>query len=269
MKETKIKKIYRNINLNEWELLEIKEIKAQNNSNTERIANIEAKLDKVFRNSNELVFANVFHDTIKNSEWFKNVPLSLSGWAIGYNFAYILYRILDDIRPKSILELGLGQSTKIINEYAKYYKNTEHHIAEHNKDWIEFFKKKVDMSEMANFHFLENYKRNYEGNEVNAYKGFEKEFKKKKFDLIVIDGPVGGTQEYSRLDTLDIIPGCLNKSFAIILDDCERIGEQRMISLLEKKLNDNNVEFISAYNFVGKTDVYICVSKDLAFLCTI
>ncbi len=265
MKESKIKKIYRNICLTEWGVKETQETKECVKNNTLDILN---NLDKIKRNTDELVFANIFHDTIKHSEWF-DIPLSLSSGAIGYNFAYILYRTLNDIKPKKILEMGLGQSTKIINEYANHYKNIEHHIVEHDAVWIDFFKKSTDMSKMSNFHLLHNYKKKYKGTELNAYMKFKEEFENQKFDLICIDGPVGWGQEYSRMDILDIIPECLNKQFVILLDDCERIGEQRTIELIETKLRKSNISFYSGYQYVGKTDVYICVSDDLEFLCHI
>lgn len=268
MRESKLKKLYRNTCLNEFELNEIKELKEQIKQNNQEINNLKSQLDLVLRNTNELVYSNVFHDTIKNSEWFKNIPLSLTSWAIGYNFAYILYRTLNEIKPKKILELGLGQSTKIVNEYAKHFKNVKHDIVEHNKEWTEFFKNSTDMSDMVNFHLLTNIKRKYNGVELNSYKGFKKEFEKQKFDLMLIDAPVGGT-EYARMDILDILPECLEKSFVIIIDDCQRIGEKRTIELLEKKLRDNNITYCSGYLNKGVTDAYICTSDDLRYLCSI
>lgn len=245
--------------------------------NTCRINDALAKLEDINRNieqnkriANENLFATIFHDTIKDSKWL-NIALSLSSGAIGYPFAYILYRILDEIKPKSILEMGMGQSTKIITEYVKYNEKNgvKHHVVEHDKEWIDFFKMNTKLSEVQNIHLLKNYKRKYNGSEVNAYKDFKKEFSNMKFDLISIDGPVGYGQEYSRMDILDILPECLNKQFIILLDDCERVGEQRTIEMLEAKLNDNNIKFSSGYQYWGVTSVYICVSEDLEFLCHI
>lgn len=264
----KLKRIYKNICLNEWCIKEVQNV-SKNMSNVEsEVTNLKKEIEIIRRNSDDLVFANIFHDTIRNSEWL-DIPLSLSSGAICYNFAYILYRILDDIKPKTILEMGLGQSTKIINEYAKHFDGVHHNIVEHDQNWVDFFKKSTDMSEMVNFHLLKNYKKKYNGTELNAYKGFKNEFKNNKFDFICIDGPVGYGLEYSRMDILDILPDCLNKQFVILLDDCERIGEKRTIELLEKKLRDNNIGFCSGYQYRGRTDAYICVSEDLEFLCHI
>ena len=268
MAENKIKKVYRNICSNEWTLKEVQELRKEVNDLNSRFERLENAILTTNRNSEEMLYAMRFNDTIKNSEWF-NIPLSLSSGAIGYNFAYILYRILNDIKPNRILEMGLGQSTKIINEFVKYNKKTEHHIVEHNKDWVSFFKKSTDVSEYTNFHLLDNYKKSYHGSELNAYKNFKNEFKGMKFDLICIDGPVGVDQEYSRMDILDILPDCLEKSFIILLDDCNRIGEKNTISLIEKKLRDKGIKFNSGYQYKGVTDVYICVSEDLEFLCHI
>lgn len=265
---SKIKKIYSNICSNEWELKEIHELKNRIDNTDLKIDDLFSEIEIIRRNTDDLVYSRIFNDSIKNCNWL-NIPLSLSGWAIGYNFAYILFRCLNDIKPKSILEMGLGQSSKIINEYAKFFQGVQHNIVEHNSDWVDFFKKSTDISDMTNFHLLENYKKKYKGTELNAYRGFKKEFVSNKFDLICIDGPNGSNQEYSRMDILDILPDCLNEQFIILLDDCNRIGEKRTIELIEKKLDASNIKYCSSYKYRGRTDVYICVSEDLEFLCHI
>ena len=245
----RVKKAYKNICLNE-------EIKKQNES-------IEKELITIRRHTDEILFANRFHDVIKQSTWYEDIPLSFSDFAIGYNMAYLLFKILDQYKPKSILEIGLGQSTLMISQYTNKFKS-KHHVVENNKDWIKFFESSLNVKTIPDFHCLPKYTRTINGEEVNAYKGFEKEFKNEKFDLMMIDGP-NGSPYYSRMDVLDIIPKSLNKSFIILLDDAQRPGEIRMFQELEKKLNENNIKFKSAL-YPGNTDVYICVSEDLSFM---
>ena len=275
-------KIFRYLDKTNSSMNKITTLEYQNTVLKEEISNLKDsllilndKLDKLndsitFNNkiSNENLFATIFHDSSKNSEWL-DIPLSLSSWAIGYPYAYILFRILDEIKPKNILEMGMGQSTKIINEYVKHSKNIKYDIVEHDKNWIDFFKTNTNVDELSNIHLLKNYKREYNGTLINAYKNFKKEFKNYKFDFISIDGPVGSGQEYSRMDIIDLIPDCLRETFVILLDDCERIGEQRTIEILETKLNENGIEFSTGYRYWGRTSVYICVSKNLDFLCHI
>lgn len=260
IKNTKIYKLYRNI-------LRVEEL-------NKRVYDMENKLqvqeEKILRVCQENYYANIFHDTIKNSKWF-NIPLSLSNFAIGYPFAYILYRILDEVKPTNILELGLGQSTKIVTEYVKYFnkKDIKHHIVEHNKDWIKFFKENVTLLDNQQIHTLENYKKDFNGESINAYKNFNKTFKKEQFDLILVDGLIGHCQAYSRVDILEIIPSSLKKSFIILIDDYERIGEQNTVKLLEDKLKENNIAFHCSILYSGINTTYICVSEDLKFLCSI
>lgn len=272
MSENKFKKIYRNI----CSIEALLNTSAQHNSITARqikdlsttFTKFEKDLDELNHNSYELIYANYFHDTIKHSKWFDE-PLSLGAGAIGYNFAYILYRAIDAIKPTNILELGLGQSTKIIGSYAKHFKGIEHHVVEHDPEWINFFTRNYTISPTTTVHLLENYKRTFNKTKLNAYKNFEKEFANQKFDLIAIDGPIGSRQEYSRMDILEILPKCLKAQFVIILDDCNRIGEQRTINLIEKKLKESNIDYQSSYHYKGMTDVYVCASKSLEFLCHI
>lgn len=275
MGENKLKKAYRNICLTEWVDKKLQQIELSNKERDEKLSEINNKLDAlnknieiIKRNSNEILYAEIFHDTSKNSKWLHE-ELSLSSGAIGYPLAYILYRILDEVKPKSILELGLGQSTKIITSYVKFEKKVIHDVVEHDQNWINFFKMNMELEEVQNIHCLENYKRKYNDCELNAYRNFKKEFKGKSYDLILIDGPIGWGQEYARMDILDIIPECLNKSFIILLDDSERIGEQRMIEMLEEKLRKNKIEFRTGYQYWGVNTVYVCTSEDLEFLCHI
>lgn len=39
------------------------------------------------------------------------------------------------------MELGLGQTTRIIWQYAEFNEECSHFVVEHSEDWIDFFKK--------------------------------------------------------------------------------------------------------------------------------
>lgn len=265
LKKTRLYKMYNNTN-------KVYELKEENVNLNNRINDLEEKIlrleklsEKTYKISKETLFADMFHDTINNSEWF-NIPLSLCSWAIGYNYAYLLFRVLNEVKPKNILEAGLGQSTKIITEYVKKFENVNHDIVEHNSSWIDFFKNHTDMSNMQNIHLLEMIEKEKNGFKYNCYKNFKKEFKNKKYNLISIDGPIGGGNHFSRIDILDLIPECLDDTFVIMLDDSEREGEQNMIQLLEEKLRKNGVKYCSG-TYEGECDLYICTSEDISFLC--
>ena len=96
---------------------------------------------------------------------------------MGYPFLYVLYRILDEAKPRRILELGLGQSTKMISQYALSDPAVEHTVVEHDPVWIDFFKKQN--ASLANTKIVElpaeiRPFNDFDG--VRAYKGFAETF---------------------------------------------------------------------------------------------
>lgn len=71
------------------------------------------------------------------------------GWTVNWSFLCILYRILDEIQPDSILELGLGQTTKLTTSYMKSKlgkHEKKHSIIEHDEEWMNFMKHSIDLS---------------------------------------------------------------------------------------------------------------------------
>ena len=66
---------------------------------------------------------------------------------MGYQYLYAVYRILNTVKPKKILELGLGQSTKLLSQYAKTNKEVKHIVVEHDQEWIDFYKKENEVAE--------------------------------------------------------------------------------------------------------------------------
>ena len=65
-------------------------------------------LDKLNRNVNELNWANIFHDSIKGCTWLdsENFAINPGRWAVGYNYFYAVFRVLNEFKPKNILELN-------------------------------------------------------------------------------------------------------------------------------------------------------------------
>lgn len=236
-------------------------------SNSLHLMDLQEK--KIFRSTSESVWAHIFHDTIQGSEWLKNKTFYPGRWAAGYPLLYALYRSLNDFQPKSILELGLGQTTRMIGQYAAYQKECRHIVTEHDSEWIDIFKKGFELSSNTEILKLDIEKKSYYETEPStAYVDFAERLKEKKFDLISIDAPFGGDHlEYSRMDILPLIPGCLNKDFVILLDDYNRKGEQNMIEKLEEILEENHIAYTTG-KYWGNKDTFMVASESLKFLCT-
>lgn len=233
-------------------------------------------LTQVYQNSREMKennYRNKFNDTIAGIEWWKtNTSLSLGDWAVGYNYVYFLVRILNSMKPKSILELGLGQSSKVISNYYNYYnklENIRYEIIEQDNEWVEFYKSENYIDDKIKINILpliKVYNKEY-NTEVNVYDNFKKNLINKKYDVISIDGPFG-SEQISRIDILECIPECLNKSFIIIIDDYNREGEKNMVFELENILKSKKIGYVKAISESVK-DICIIASEDKKFLCTI
>lgn len=227
------------------------------------------KMTKLERVEEENTWANVFHDVIKDSVWLQNKAFAPGRWAAGYQMLYVMYRILDSTRPKKILELGLGQTTRMISQYSKYY-NAEHQVVEHDPQWIEFFATTYEVPDNVKFVNLDTIVDKYLDDEaVIMYQGFEEQFRGQKFDFICIDAPIGGKAiKYARVDTLKIIPECLEPDFVILIDDTTRIGENNTIKLLQKIFEENGIEYVIK-RYEGKKSSTILTTNKYSFLTSL
>ncbi|MBR4690266.1 MAG: hypothetical protein IKO90_07365 [Bacteroidales bacterium] len=217
-------------------------------------------------NQKEILNAHRFSDTIKESEWLKNKSFSAGGPALDYGALYTMYRILDSIHPKNILEFGLGQSSRMIYQYVDFYKDTQAVTYEHDEEWISFFKEIVKGQYPLNIYKTELQETIYNGKNTLTYKDNCKELLGQKFDFIFVDGPFG-SEHYSRSQILHLIPYVLDKTFCVMIDDEGRKGEQETISDMERILNDNRIDYYKRVYCSMKNHIVIC-SKDLRFLTT-
>ncbi len=228
-------------------------------------AEIVEKNQYIAKLNSEPYWANVYHDTIINSSWLKDKTVSPGRWAVSYIVLYVLYRVLNEARPKNILECGLGQSSKLTIQYAQS-NNANLMICENNPEWVKFFEK--------NFTGAEKYVKllDIEMKEVvspyksRTYAGFSELIKDNKFDLVIVDGPLG-SERYSRPEILDIVDN-LAPSFIIMLDDLNRAGEQDIWELLKDSLDAKGIKYVEAIYSSDKSLGVIC-SPDLQFLTSL
>ena len=90
-------------------------------------------ITRILHQSLEIEWAHVYHDSIRDKPYLQNLSLNIGRWAGNYAFFYLLNRILFETKPKRILELGLGESSKLISVYIEnILVNSEHLIFEHN-----------------------------------------------------------------------------------------------------------------------------------------
>lgn len=223
----------------------------------------------ILRASNEAVWSDVFHDAILESSWLNKKTFFPGRWAAGYPFLYALYRSLEEFHPKDILELGLGQTTRMIGQYAEYEKKCHHIVVEHDQEWIDTFKQGFLLSTNTEIIKLNIDKNSfYDTEPTTIYVDFAEKLQGRKFDLISIDAPFGGDSlVYARMDILGILPECLKPDFVIFVDDYNRHGEQHMVEKLKGVLEENCIPYRTGI-YKGNKETYMITSESLKFLCT-
>ena len=175
------------------------------------------------------------------------------------------------MHPRRILELGLGQSTKLTGQYARYF-GAAHVVVEHDREWVEFFcpgwKK---LSQQTRIYISPLEETEFNGQRYYAYRDFGRIMKEMESpcDLVLVDGPFGGRSERSRRDIIAYLPQLLSKDFVIMVDDCDRKGEQNLLQEIKDILGRNHIEYVfGLYKSGGDCHAGVIVCKKWRFFAT-
>lgn len=188
----------------------------------------------------------------------------------------LLYKVLRLCRPAAVLELGSGQTTKLLAAY--YHEDPRRLVVtlEENQAWGNLVLPEITRAGACHEYrvaALERRRFRCAGSgrevEVSWYRNTE-DLATRKFDLILVDGPSAppgsrGAAGYARAGFLQYLPGLLKESFVIILDDCDRHGEHATVGLLEEMLRSLRIAFVRFDVQGTKTQSVVC-SPDRAFL---
>ncbi len=232
----------------------------------QRLAALEEKIELCYNELKELNYAHLLHDGMRESFWLKNQTFDLHNWAANYSFIYLLFRILDRIEPQNILEFGLGQTTKLTTQYI-VHKNPKAHLSvcEHSLDWIKIYRPELPKHKHIRINHLDLEYFGYRRQRNDKYAGLLELVGDQKYDLIIVDGPVGGGKNLPRSNVVDLIGhGNLAEDFVIIFDDAERVGEKNTIKKAQAALRKKSVAFQTFERFGIKRQAYI-VSKSRSF----
>jgi hypothetical protein len=209
----------------------------------------------------EIEWGLVYNDSIRGNPSLQNLPLNIGRWAGNYSFFYVLNRILSDYKPINILEIGLGESTKLISTFIESeIKKTNHVIVEHDQEWINSFNNKFKLSTYSKIIFCPIKSENIKGHNSIVYFDLNEKVSN-KFDLYVIDGP-HGSERFSRYDIVKLANQfTTNDEFIIIFDDTNRKGEMDTIQDLITLLKSRNIK-IHIGNYSGnKSQTIIATEK--------
>lgn len=222
--------------------------------------------DRQCRMAQESLAAITFSNAIQNSEWLKYKSFYPGRWAVEYTFLLTLFRIFEHHNFTNLLEFGLGQTSRMVHQYAAFY-NVPAITVEHDDEWINFTRKDTHNAYPINVKILPLEMVDYSGYKTRTYQGVKTAFENQKFDFILADGPFG-SEHYSRSQIIQLAENNLAETFCIIIDDCNRIGEQETVAEVEKILKNNGVKY-AINKYYGLSDYVVICSEDLKFLASL
>lgn len=222
---------------------------------------IRLKLSELENQNREIEWAHVYHDSIRGKKWIEELPLNVGRWAGNYPFFYVLNRILSDYKPKKILDLGLGESSKFISAYIENYLfDSSHTIVEQDKNWIDSFQERFKLSANSKTIHCPLDLKDINGFEVNMYKDFDERITG-KYDLYIVDGPFGSLR-YSRYNIVSKVEEFnIEDEFIILIDDTHRQGEKDTFEDIVKILKNKKIHVFIGDYIGNKTNTIIATKK--------
>lgn len=194
-------------------------------------------------------------------------PIFPDGASGNSGLLYTLLKFLWVAKPKNVLELGTGQSSSIMSLYCQRNLKSFCLSVENNEDWFNLLSpqlqslnhnfKKVSLIEhpttynskhrISNFYNLSSIKR--------------------KYNLILLDGPFGGLNRYGFIKYIDAIIDLDN--FILIIDDTNRKEESEMADIIEDILITDFKINIYTYSIYASKYQRIILSPKNHYLKTI
>ena len=231
-------------------------------------------VDKLFYLQHEILlttkeneWANIYHDSIRGKKCIEELSLNIGRWAGNYSFFYVLNRVLYDYKPKRIIELGLGESTKFISTYLdNYLLESEHHIVEHDKEWVDFFNFNFPLSNKSQIINCPIITKDIKGYQSHYYDDLETVIIG-KYDLYIVDGPFG-SERYSRYNIISFVKTFVDgDDFIILMDDTNRKGENDTKNDIISILKDKKINFYTG-DYSGNKCVTVISSEKYRFSTT-
>jgi hypothetical protein len=155
------------------------------------------------------------------------------GAAASYSLMYLLFRLLTEHAVSTIVELGSGQTTLLIDRIRQ--QETRHVCYEQDRLWHDHLGRILQRCDYRLRSMAGGYR---DGIEFQWYEDVEL----CDFELLLVDGPIG-VDRFSRFGCIDLIAANRSPDFVIVFDDSARPGERDTISHVRKVLDGSGVDY--------------------------
>lgn len=237
------------------------------------LATVMAALSRLRGKLNDVHYALSLESGLQRAG-YQFADLFTDGGAASPSLQLHSLKILLFCAPKRILELGSGQSTKLLSAYARHHPEAYVLTLEQDARWVNRLAGQIthDYRHVP----LEGKDFVCRGSGLHLTTTWYQdlpELHAAKFDYVLVDGPDPGTlgtehTNYSRCGILQYVPEILADSFVVVFDDAERYGEIMTTTAFETVLRACGVRHVR-FTIHGIKDQIVFCSPDRAFLRSI
>ena len=159
---------------------------------------------------------------------FTDQAFFVDGAAASATLQLILSKALSLCQPHNILELGSGQTTKVLAHYAQQHPKAQVLTLEEDRGWHQLFA--PALPQIPNHRYIASPLSTVQPPGAQWYLDAPTLLAGHRFDLILVDGPSHHTMgdvfvPMSRSGVLAYLPQMLTEHFVIIFDDTDNYGK--------------------------------------------
>ena len=183
-------------------------------------------------------------------------------------------KVLRLCHPATVLELGSGQTTKLLSCYARDDAAVEVVSLEQSRRFWERLKPLISHHYVLAEIDRSDFSCRGTGLQLAAeWYRVDDVIKGRKFEYILVDGPDyadvnSKTLRYYRCGILKYIPEILADKFVIVFDDADRPGDRMTIEAMKAVLTACSIRYVSFEKHGWKSQAVVC-SPEWGFLRTV
>ncbi len=155
----------------------------------------------------------------------------MRGWAVSPDFANVIVSLIQEQRPRCILEAGSGVSTLIAGYCLKQVGSGRIFSLEHDERFAEIARANIEKHGLQDIATVVHapLKKIRIRDKIWLWYDIEPIKAIRSIDMVIVDGPPGDIQKRARYPALPILFDQLSESPTILLDDCARHDEKEIV----------------------------------------
>lgn len=205
----------------------------------DRLVAIEQRISTVPQATSILTVSEL-HSMAVIMQRFPECTIPTTGWSMRFTNLHSILDLLDEVLPQNIVEFGSGLSTIMVAAWLRERGTGRLVSFDHDPDWAARTRRCLSGGKLdayANVFSVPLVPYAADIGHIDWYDISQHQERLAHVDLVIIDGPPGGTPslKLSRLPALEQLAPKLSSKCALVLDDAFRPGEQQILTTWKRQ----------------------------------